>query len=76
MYYLCSRKSGDTHTVRIPALLLLIISYLRGQKVYMQERGDVHPVATAPIPVATGPVLGSPECLSVSAGLGYIVNYS
>ncbi len=49
-----------------PHFVILTINELRKPKVYIPERGDVHPVATAPIPVATGPVLGSAKRLSVS----------
>ncbi len=54
--YLCVRKSGDAHRLRVPAFVPLKISNLPRQKVYIPERGDVHPGATAPIPVATKPI--------------------
>ncbi len=63
------------HRVRIPSFGLLTISDLRSSYMYFPSLLDVHIGAAAPIPVATGPVLGCAKPLGVSAARLYVVKY-
>ncbi len=63
------------HRVRIPSFVLLTISDLHSSYMYIPSLLDVHVGATAPIPVATGLVLGCAKPLGVSAARLCVVKY-
>ncbi len=67
--YLYIRKRAKARTL-LPSYCYIDYQRLTKQKVYIPERGGVHIGNTAPIPVATNPVLGSGECLSAPAQRG------